>query len=102
MGRRWSGKNLFAAQTPQAADRALLLGALKSAVDAGAAVPDECMALERIGVRPVLVPTAAGNLKITAPEDLRSQRQFWKRGSAHDPRGDRANDAPRLTAGRKS
>ena len=61
---------LFAAQTPQAADRALLLGALKSAVDAGVEATDECMVLERLGVKPALVACSPLNLKITGPEDL--------------------------------
>lgn len=63
-------ERLYAAQTPQCADRALLLGALKKAIDDGAAVTDECMALERLGVRPALVETSPLNIKITAPEDL--------------------------------
>lgn len=63
-------ENLFSAQTPQAADKALLMAALKRAVDENLDVTDECMALERMGAKPVLVPTSALNIKLTTQEDL--------------------------------
>lgn len=61
---------LRAAQTPQAADRALLLAAIQSAREAGFAATDECAALERMGVRPWLTPGEESNRKITTPIDL--------------------------------
>jgi len=63
-------ERLYAAQTPQAADRALLMAALRRAVDEGAVITDECMALERMGLRPKLVPTTCLNIKLTIPEDM--------------------------------
>lgn len=61
---------LMAMQTPQVADRALLLAALQSALEAGAEVTDECTALERMGVRPYISPGAFENIKVTTPTDL--------------------------------
>ncbi|MEA5039429.1 MAG: 2-C-methyl-D-erythritol 4-phosphate cytidylyltransferase [Clostridiaceae bacterium] len=63
-------EGLFAAQTPQAADKTLLLAALKRALDESVAVTDECMALERMGLHPVLVSCSSQNIKLTTPEDL--------------------------------
>lgn len=63
-------ESLRAMQTPQVADKALLLAALKKALDEGAAVTDECAALEALGVRPVIVPGSFENIKITTPVDL--------------------------------
>ena len=61
---------LFAVQTPQIFDADLLRAALKDAEDSGAAVTDDCAAVERIGMRPVLTKGAEENLKITTPIDL--------------------------------
>ncbi len=61
---------LCAMQTPQVADRALLLSALKNALDRGLNVTDECMALEAIYVRPAVVTCSYENIKITTPEDI--------------------------------
>ena len=63
-------ENLRAMQTPQVADRALLTAALKSAMDAGITVTDECAALERMGARPVITEGSFENIKITTPADL--------------------------------
>ncbi len=63
-------EDLRAMQTPQVADRALLTAALKSALDAGITVTDECAALERIGARPVITAGSFENIKITTPADL--------------------------------
>lgn len=52
------------------ADRALLLAALKKALDEEQTVTDECAALEALGVRPVIVPGSFENIKITTPTDL--------------------------------
>ena len=57
-------------QTPQVADKALLLSALKNALDLGLNVTDECMALEAMHVKPVIVTCSYENIKITTPEDI--------------------------------
>lgn len=75
-------ENLMAMQTPQAADKALLLAALQSAMDADAAVTDECAALERLGVRPYISEGSYENIKLTTPADLAvAQAIFERRGS---------------------
>ena len=61
---------LRAMQTPQVADKALLIAALKSAMEAGVTVTDECAALERMGARPVITEGSFENIKITTPADL--------------------------------
>ena len=71
---------LMAMQTPQVADRALLLAALQSALEAKAETTDECAALERMGVRPVIVPGAFENIKITTPTDLRIAKGILEGG----------------------
>jgi len=63
-------EKLRAMQTPQVAEKALLLAALQSALEAGVPITDECSALERIGVRPVVTPGSYENIKITTPVDL--------------------------------
>ena len=62
--------NLRAMQTPQVADKALLIAALQSAMEAGITVTDECAALERLGARPVVTEGSFENIKITTPADL--------------------------------
>lgn len=62
--------NLRAMQTPQVADKALLIAALQSAMEAGITVTDECAALERMGARPVVTEGSFENIKITTPADL--------------------------------
>lgn len=62
---------LVTVQTPQGADKALLLAALKKAVEnEDGTVTDECSALEKIGVQPFMCPCSSCNVKITYPEDL--------------------------------
>lgn len=61
---------LWRAFTPQLFRRATLTRALESALLAGAAITDEAMAIERLGLRPMLVEGAEDNLKITTPGDL--------------------------------
>ena len=58
---------LWLAQTPQMFRAGLLLRALEGA---SADVTDEAMAVERLGLRPRLVPGSRENIKITWPEDL--------------------------------
>ncbi len=61
---------LWRALTPQAFRRDLLERALLEARAAGVAVTDEAMAVERLGLRPVLVEGREDNLKVTTAADL--------------------------------
>ena len=63
-------KLLYAVQTPQVFDLDLLRGALKKAKDDGAAVTDDCSAVERLGMRVKIVEGDERNLKVTTPFDL--------------------------------
>lgn len=63
-------ESLRAMQTPQMAEKPLLLAALQSALEAGAETTDELAALERIGMRPVIVPGDRENIKLTTPTDV--------------------------------
>lgn len=63
-------ETLRAMQTPQMAEKALLLAALQSALDNHAEVTDELSALERMGMHPVIVEGARENIKITTPIDI--------------------------------
>ena len=61
---------LRAVQTPQIFEASILKAALQSALEAGAAVTDDCSAVERLGKRGYLVEGDEENLKITTPVDL--------------------------------
>ncbi len=63
-------ERLWRALTPQLFRRLQLARALEAARDDGVAVTDESMAMERQGLRPLLVEGAGDNFKITTPEDL--------------------------------
>lgn len=63
-------ERLWRALTPQLFRRLQLARALESARDAGVAVTDEAMAMERQGARPLLVEGGEDNFKITTPSDL--------------------------------
>jgi len=63
-------ERLWRALTPQMFRRAALERALEAALDAGDAVTDEAMALERLGLKPMLVEGAEDNIKVTTPADL--------------------------------
>jgi 2-C-methyl-D-erythritol 4-phosphate cytidylyltransferase len=63
-------ERLWRALTPQLFRRLQLTRALEAARDAGVAVTDESMAMERQGHRPLLVEGADDNLKVTTPSDL--------------------------------
>ncbi|MFA5684085.1 MAG: 2-C-methyl-D-erythritol 4-phosphate cytidylyltransferase [Lysobacteraceae bacterium] len=63
-------ERLWRAFTPQLFRRATLSRALEAALAAGAAVTDEAMAIERLGLSPLLVEGAEDNLKITTRADL--------------------------------
>lgn len=65
-----SRDHLWRALTPQLFRRLQLTRALESARNAGVAVTDESMAMERLGHRPLLVEGSDDNLKVTTPADL--------------------------------
>ena len=61
---------LQAVQTPQVFDFDLLRGALKKAADEGAALTDDCSAVERMGMTVKIVEGDERNIKVTTPMDL--------------------------------
>jgi 2-C-methyl-D-erythritol 4-phosphate cytidylyltransferase/2-C-methyl-D-erythritol 2,4-cyclodiphosphate synthase len=63
-------QGLWRALTPQVFAFAELRHALKEAALAGIGVTDEAQAVERMGLRPVLVRGSPFNVKVTRPEDL--------------------------------
>ncbi len=63
-------ERLWRALTPQLFRRLQLTRALQVAAAAGIEVTDEAMALERQGLRPLLVEGREDNFKITTPADL--------------------------------
>ena len=63
-------ERLWRALTPQLFRRLQLARALETARDAGIAITDESMAMERQGHRPLLVEGAGDNIKVTTPADL--------------------------------
>lgn len=63
--------SLMAVQTPQVFDFDLLRGALRKAEADGAAVTDDCSAVERTGMKIKIVEGDERNLKVTTPMDLK-------------------------------
>lgn len=63
-------ERLWRAYTPQLFRRMQLSRALAAAQAAGVAITDESMAMERQGLRPLLVEGREDNFKITTPADL--------------------------------
>lgn len=61
---------LWRALTPQMFRRGGLTRALQAAMRDGAAVTDEAMAMERLGLKPRLVEGSEDNIKVTTPADL--------------------------------
>lgn len=61
---------LWRALTPQLFRRGTLQRALEAAAQAGVAITDEAMAVERLGLAPLLVEGAADNIKVTTAADL--------------------------------
>jgi 2-C-methyl-D-erythritol 4-phosphate cytidylyltransferase len=79
-------EGLWRALTPQAARRGVLAHALRAAREAGVQVTDEAMALERIGLHPLLVEGREDNLKVTTPADLAVVDFLLQRRDAGDTR----------------
>lgn len=71
---------LFAAQTPQVFDRELLRGALTKAEQEGAAITDDCSAVERMGMSVRLVEGDERNFKVTTQQDLLLARVLMEEG----------------------
>ncbi|WP_448131084.1 2-C-methyl-D-erythritol 4-phosphate cytidylyltransferase [Stenotrophomonas rhizophila] len=63
-------ERLWRALTPQLFRRHQLARALQEAADAGVDITDEAMAMERQGLRPLLVEGSEDNFKVTTPADL--------------------------------
>jgi len=63
-------ETIFAIQTPQIFDAALITGALTKAVKEHLPITDDCSAVEAIGMRVFLTKGDYMNIKITTPEDL--------------------------------
>ena len=63
-------EQLWRALTPQAFRRGTLTRALHEAEQAGVVITDEAMAIERLGLHPLLVHGAEDNIKITVAADL--------------------------------
>ena len=61
---------MYAVRTPQVFQKDILKAALKSALEAGVAVTDDCAAVERLGKEVYLTPGDPENIKITTPLDL--------------------------------
>ncbi|WP_062050670.1 2-C-methyl-D-erythritol 4-phosphate cytidylyltransferase [Bacillus sp. JCM 19034] len=61
---------LWAVQTPQAFDKALLIQAHEQAVAAGFFGTDDCSLLEWLGHEVTIVESDYQNIKLTTPEDL--------------------------------
>ncbi|WP_140718618.1 2-C-methyl-D-erythritol 4-phosphate cytidylyltransferase [Pseudomonas sp. Hp2] len=74
-------ERLWRAFTPQLFRRHQLVRALQDAAASGIQVTDEAMAMERLGLRPLLVEGAEGNFKVTTPADLaRFEFELSRRG----------------------
>jgi 2-C-methyl-D-erythritol 4-phosphate cytidylyltransferase / 2-C-methyl-D-erythritol 2,4-cyclodiphosphate synthase len=73
---------LWRALTPQVFAFAPLRRALQDAARAGVAVTDEAQAMERIGVRAVLVSGSPFNIKLTRAEDLGVAAGILKMGES--------------------
>lgn len=61
---------LWRALTPQMFRRGALSAALQSAIAQCIGVTDEAMAMELVGLRPLLVEGSEDNIKVTTPADL--------------------------------
>ena len=63
-------EQLWRAQTPQAFRRGALTRALEQARADGVAITDDAMAMERLGLQPLLVEGSEDNIKVTVTADL--------------------------------
>ena len=63
-------EQLWRAQTPQMFRLGLLIRALSRSLAQGFDATDEAAAVEKLGLRPLLVPGSPQNIKVTRPTDL--------------------------------
>ena len=70
---------LFAVQTPQVFDGALLKAALQSAIEENAEVTDDCSCVERLGKQIYLTEGDEENIKITTPLDVKIAQAILER-----------------------
>ena len=91
---------LFAVQTPQVFDYALLLGALQNAKQKGLSLTDDCSAVEALGMTVLLTDGSEENIKITTPLDLDIAGLILKRRQSTMRIG-HGYDVHRLVEGRK-
>lgn len=71
---------LRAVQTPQVFEASLIRAALQKALEDGAALTDDCSAVERLGMHVVLVEGDERNLKLTTPADIHLAECFLEEG----------------------
>ncbi len=71
-------ENLRAVQTPQVFYKQQIILALGKALEDGAALTDDCSALERLGIPVFLVDGQEQNMKITTAMDLRIANLLWE------------------------
>jgi 2-C-methyl-D-erythritol 4-phosphate cytidylyltransferase len=69
-------EKLWAMETPQVFETALIKQAYQQIIDAGESVTDEVSAVERLGHKIQLVPNDTPNPKITFPEDLKTAEKL--------------------------
>jgi 2-C-methyl-D-erythritol 4-phosphate cytidylyltransferase len=74
-----SREGLWHALTPQMFRLGILRQALESAIETGVLVTDDASAMEMAGYQPQMVEGAAGNIKITRPEDLQQAADYLSR-----------------------
>jgi 2-C-methyl-D-erythritol 4-phosphate cytidylyltransferase len=63
-------EQLWRALTPQLFRRGGLIRALQAAMRGGVPITDEAMAMELLGLKPLLVEGSEDNIKVTTPADL--------------------------------
>lgn len=78
-------EGLWRALTPQRGTRALLIRALRAAAEAGLRVTDEAMAMEYLGLRPMLVRGSTEDIKITNADDFALAEFLLRRRAAGGP-----------------
>ena len=72
-------ERLWRALTPQMFRRGGLTRALRAAIKAGVAVTDEAAAMERLGLKALIVEGDESNIKVTTPADLAVVEAMLKR-----------------------
>lgn len=74
-------ENLWLVQTPQVFDTAILINAHLAAIKLGLSLTDDCMAVERMGIKVRMLEGYYDNIKITTSSDLAlGEKILEKRG----------------------